>query len=129
MSEHRQQVILFSFYSVLTTFFSLMLLIGLKACISVSCLFCCNILCGWQDNLLLCFYIAQLILVEMGNSCKSGIVGVDSSLRDGCVLQSLPCLNLLLQTIVNLVVGHFLCLVCTGRGLLARRSDESESPC
>ena len=43
-------------------------------------------------------------------TCKSGIMGVDSSLRDRGVLQGLPRLNLLLQTIVNLVVGHLSCL-------------------
>ena len=44
-------------------------------------------------------------------TCQGGVVGVDSSLRDGGVLQGLPCLDLLLQAIVNLVVSHFaLCL-------------------
>ena len=44
-------------------------------------------------------------------TCQGGVVGVDSSLRDGGVLQGLPRLDLLLQTIVNLVVSHFaLCL-------------------
>ena len=44
-------------------------------------------------------------------TCQGGVVGVDSSLRDGGVLQGLPRLDLLLQAIVNLVVSHFaLCL-------------------
>jgi len=45
-------------------------------------------------------------------TCKSGIMGVDSGLRDGGVLQGLPRLDLLLQTIVNLVVSHLLRFGC-----------------
>jgi len=45
----------------------------------------------------------------MLNTCQSGIMGVDSSLREGGVLQGLARLDLLLQTIVNLGVSHLLC--------------------
>ena len=47
-------------------------------------------------------------------TCQGGVVGVDSSLRDGGVLQGLPSLNLLLQTIVNLVTVSHLCCNCKG---------------
>merc|ERR1712184_125122 len=69
-------------------------------------LLCCNILCGWQHNLLLSLHRTQFVFVEVGNSREGGVVGVDSGLGDGGVLQGLPRLDLLLQAIVNLVISH-----------------------